>query len=72
MTRRQLTHWQRENRMQRFTLIGGIIVVVAILAVVGTGLFMNKYKPLNAVVLKVEDKVFSGLFNQHYGRDGCH
>ena len=54
VTKRQLTHWQRESRLQRFTLIGGIIVVVAILAVVGTGLFMNKFKPLHEVVVKVE------------------
>jgi parvulin-like peptidyl-prolyl isomerase len=45
--------------MQRFTLIGGIIVIVAILAVVGTGLFMNKFRPLQAVVVKVENKEYT-------------
>jgi parvulin-like peptidyl-prolyl isomerase len=54
VTKRQLSHWQRESRMQRFTMIGGIIVIVAILAVIGTGLFMNKFRPLHEVVIKVE------------------
>lgn len=54
VTKRQLTHWQRESRLQRFTMIGGIVIIVAILAVVGTGLFMNKFKPLHEVIVKVE------------------
>jgi hypothetical protein len=53
MTKRQLSHWQRENKRQRVIMLSGIILIVAILAVVGTGLFMNKYKPYHVTVLKV-------------------
>jgi parvulin-like peptidyl-prolyl isomerase len=59
MTRRQLSHWQRENRRQRIILLSGIILIVAILAVVGTGLFMNQYKPYHVTVVKVEDTEYS-------------
>ena len=59
MTKRQLSHWQRENRRQRIILLSGIILIVAILAVVGTGLFMNQYKPYHVTVVKVEDTEYS-------------
>jgi hypothetical protein len=53
LTKRQLTHHQRQNRIQRFTLWGGIAIIVAVLALVGTGLFMEKVKPNQQVVFKV-------------------
>ena len=59
MTKRQLSHWQRENRRQRIILLSGIILIVAILAVVGTGLFMNQYKPYHVTVVKVGDTEYS-------------
>jgi parvulin-like peptidyl-prolyl isomerase len=59
MTKRQMSHWQRESRMQRFTMIGGIIVIVAILAVVGTGLYMNKYRPFGEKAVTVENTTYS-------------
>jgi parvulin-like peptidyl-prolyl isomerase len=58
MTKRQLSHWQRENRRQRIILLSGIILIVAILAVVGTGVFMNQYQPYHATILKVGDKEY--------------
>ncbi len=59
MTHRQLTHWQRESRIQRFTLLGGVVVIVAILIIVGTGVFVNKYAPFRAVVLKAGNAEFT-------------
>lgn len=59
MTKRQLSHWQTENRRQRIILLGGIILIVAILAVVGTGLFMNQYQPYHVTVIKVGDTEYS-------------
>jgi hypothetical protein len=53
MTRRQLSHHQKESRIQRFAMLGGIIVIVAVLVIVGTGLYMNQFKPLNAEAIKV-------------------
>jgi parvulin-like peptidyl-prolyl isomerase len=59
MTKRQLSHWQKESRLQRFTMIGGIIIILAILIVVGTGLYMNKYRPFHEVVIKVGDTEYT-------------
>jgi parvulin-like peptidyl-prolyl isomerase len=59
VTKRQLSHWQRESRIQRLIMIGGLIVVVAVLAVVGTGIYMNKYKPYQAAAIKVDNKNYS-------------
>ncbi|MBN1188999.1 MAG: peptidylprolyl isomerase [Dehalococcoidales bacterium] len=59
ITKRQLSHWQRESRIQRFLFIGGIIVVVAVLAIVGTGIYMSKYKPYQAAAIRVDNKQYS-------------
>lgn len=59
VTRRQISHWQRESRLQRIIIIAGIIVIAAVLIVVGTGIYANQYRPLNAVVIKVGDTEFN-------------
>jgi hypothetical protein len=53
LTKRQLTHHQRQSRIQRFTLWGGIAILVAVAALIGTGLFLNNVKPNQQVVFKV-------------------
>jgi parvulin-like peptidyl-prolyl isomerase len=58
LTKRQLTHRQRETRIQRFTLWGGLVIIIAVLALVGTGVYMNKVKPNQQVVFKVEGKSY--------------
>jgi parvulin-like peptidyl-prolyl isomerase len=58
MTKRQLSHWQRESRMQRFIMIGGIIIVAAVLAIVGTGIYMDKYRPYQAAAVKADNKQY--------------
>jgi parvulin-like peptidyl-prolyl isomerase len=58
MTKRQLSHWQKQNRIQRITLLGAIIVVVVVLALVGSGLFINQFKPLHETVIKVGDNSY--------------
>jgi parvulin-like peptidyl-prolyl isomerase len=58
-TKRQLTHRQRESRIQRFTLWGGIAIIIIVLALVGTGLFLNKVKPNQQVVFKVGDTSYN-------------
>jgi len=55
MTKRQLSHWQKEKRIQRIALIGGIIVVAAVLILVGSGLYINQFKPLHEIVIRVGD-----------------
>jgi len=53
MTRRQLTHWQRESRLQRFTIIGGILILLVVVVLVGTGVFTSKVAPMRETVLKI-------------------
>jgi len=57
-TRRQLSRWRRERRVQRITLIAGCIFLVFILAYAGYGFYTEELKPLNQTVLKVDDSVF--------------
>jgi parvulin-like peptidyl-prolyl isomerase len=59
MTHRQLTHHQKQTRLQRIVFIAGIIVIVAIVAVIGTGFYMAKYKPLHQTVLKIGDTEYN-------------
>jgi parvulin-like peptidyl-prolyl isomerase len=59
LSKRQLTHWQRESRIQRFTLWGGIAIIIIVLALVGTGLFLNKIKPNQQAVFKVGDTTYN-------------
>jgi parvulin-like peptidyl-prolyl isomerase len=59
VTRRQLSRWHRENRLQRFIMIGGLVVILAILVLVGTGLYVNKFKPLREVVVKAGDTEYT-------------
>ena len=59
VSRRQLSHRQRESRIQRIALLGGLIVVVAVLALSGLGLYNNQLKPLREVILKVNNTDFT-------------
>ncbi len=59
MTKRQLSHWQKQNKIQRFTLWGGIAVIVIVVALIATGIYLNKFKPFQATVLAVGDKTYS-------------
>ena len=65
LTHRQLTHWQKQQRLQRIVLITGIVLIVAIIAVIGTGLYFAKIKPaqelskkLQQVVLKIDNTTY--------------
>jgi hypothetical protein len=59
VTKRQLSHWQRESRLQHIVTIIGAIIIVAILVIVGTGLYLDKYKPFHTTVIKVGDTEYS-------------
>lgn len=59
LTKRQLTHHQKQNRIQRLTMWGGIGVIIVVVALIGTGLYLNNFKPFQAIVLKANDKQYS-------------
>lgn len=62
LTKRQLSRWQQQKRRQRFILSSGISVIVAVLAVVGIGVYNQwytaEYKPLHETVIEVNDAKF--------------
>ena len=62
LTKRQLSRWQQQKRRQRFILSSGILVIVAVLAVVGIGVYNQwytaEYKPLHETVIEVNDTKF--------------
>ena len=59
MTRRQLSRWQRQKRLQRLFIGLFIFIVVAICAIVFTGWYTNEYRPLKEEVIRVNDTRFT-------------
>jgi parvulin-like peptidyl-prolyl isomerase len=61
-TKRQLSHWQKQKRRQRFILGIGISVIIAALGLVGAGIYYQWYvpqeKPLKETVIEVNDTRF--------------
>ena len=57
-TKRQLSHWQRQQRTQRIIRIAAIIFFICVLGYVGYGYYDNEVKPFKQPVLRVDDTVF--------------
>lgn len=61
-TRRQRSRWKQQKRRQRIILGAAILVVVAVLSVVGVGVYndwyVEDYKPLHETVLEVNGTEF--------------
>jgi len=55
----QLSRWQKQKRQQNWVLIIGIVMIVAVLAVIGAGYYMNEWKPLHTTILTVNNKKFN-------------
>jgi len=57
VTKRQRSRWQREERRRRFILYAALLCIVAVVAILGTGLYNGWYKtdfkPLHETVLEV-------------------
>jgi parvulin-like peptidyl-prolyl isomerase len=58
-TRRQLSHFQKQKRRQRFIFIGGISIIVAIILIVLLGWFLAEYRPTHRTLIKVNDVEFN-------------
>jgi len=62
LTKRQLSRWQQQKRRQRFILAAGISIIVAVLGIVGGGVYkqwyLGEHKPLREVVIEVNDTKF--------------
>jgi len=61
-TRRQLSRWQQQKRRQRIIFGSAIAVIVAVLAIVGVGVYQGwyvpQYQPLHETVIEVNDTEF--------------
>lgn len=61
-TRRQRSHWKKQQRRQRIILFIAIAIVVAVLSIVGVGVYkgwyVEDYKPLHETVLEVNGTEF--------------
>ncbi len=68
MTHRQLTHWQKQQRLQRIVLITGLVLIAAILAVIGTGIYFAKIKPAQELSEKMQQVVLK-IDNTNYDLD---
>jgi len=55
MTHRQLSHFRKAQRRQRFILFGGISVIVAVILIIMIGWVNGEYIPLHKTVLQVYD-----------------
>ena len=62
VTKRQLSHWQRQKRRQRIILGSGIFIIIAVLGIIGFGVYSKwyipEYKPLRQTVITVNETEF--------------
>ncbi len=63
VTKRQLSHWQKQKRRQRIILGFGIFIIVAVLVIIGVGVYTKwyipEYKSLRETVIRVNDTEFN-------------
>ncbi len=59
VTKRQLSHWQRQRRRQRIILGLGIFIVAAVLGIMGAGWYISHYQPRHQIVISVNDTKFN-------------
>ncbi|HEX74221.1 MAG TPA: hypothetical protein G4N93_03640 [Dehalococcoidia bacterium] len=77
VTKRQLSQWQRQKRRQRIILGAGIFIIVAVLGILGFGVYSKwyiaEYKPLHQTVITVNDTQFNMDYYikmlKFYGKD---
>jgi parvulin-like peptidyl-prolyl isomerase len=58
LTKRQLSRWQQQKRRQRIILSLGILIIVAVLSIIGSGWYILEYKPLHETVIEVNNTKF--------------
>jgi peptidyl-prolyl cis-trans isomerase D len=62
-TKRQLSRWKQHQRRQRFIFGSGILIIVAVLVVIGVGVYFGWYvperQPLKETVIRVNDTEFN-------------
>jgi len=59
VTKRQLSHWQRQKKRQRIILGLGIFIIVAVIVIVGVGWYIGQYQPFHQTVIRVNNTEFN-------------
>ncbi|HSW57475.1 MAG TPA: peptidylprolyl isomerase [Dehalococcoidales bacterium] len=59
ITKRQMTQWQRQNRMRRFILICGFGVIAIVIALGGFAIYDTIFKQNRQIVFKVGDTSYN-------------
>jgi len=57
-TKRQLTRWQRQQRIQRIIVVVGAVFFILIGSFIGYGYYAEQYKPLHQPVVKINGTAF--------------
>jgi parvulin-like peptidyl-prolyl isomerase len=58
-TKRQLSHFKRQQRRQRIIFISGTAIIAAILIIIVAGWYVGDYHPVHQTVIKVNGTKFS-------------
>jgi len=62
-TKRQLSRWKQHQRRQRFIFGAGVLIIVAVLVVIGAGIYFGWYvperQPLHQTIIRVNDTEFN-------------
>lgn len=61
-TRRQLSHFKKQQRRQRFILFGGISIIAAVILIILVGWLTGEYIPLHKTVIQVYDTKFNTAY----------
>ena len=63
LTKKQLTHWQKQALRQRIIAISGVVTIVAVVAVIVSGWYFKQYipidKPMHETVIEVNGQKFN-------------
>jgi len=63
LTKKQLTHWQKQALRQRIIAISGVVTIIAVVAVIVSGWYFKQYvpidKPMHETVIEVNGQKFS-------------
>ena len=58
LTRRQLSHYQKQRRRQRIVFTTGVTIVAVIILIVLSGWLLGEYLPMNKTVIEIQDIKF--------------
>lgn len=59
ITNRQVSQQQRQKKIQLLVIAVSLVVVIAVLSVIGTGYYLNQYRPAHEVIVSVNETQFT-------------